>query len=174
MAFQGRREFNDYRQLRGSSVGDWPPPGDVGLVLDNNPHHASEEFVSYQSVLPDIIWDFSHYNNRTRQTAREKNIVFIWVAQPDESACMPTCQRRPLHDSSGALGCNDSVQFSDTERTSRVLGNVKSLNALLTFRGCATYPDLIRIDSRHHEVDQLILGALLFTLFTSSLPTLLT
>ena len=31
-----------------------------------------------------------------------------------------------------------------------------------------------RTDSWHYEVDQLILGTLLFTLFTFSLPTLLT
>jgi hypothetical protein len=41
--------------------------------------------------------------------------------------------------------------------------------APLSFEVCVTYPDFVHIDSRHYEVDQLILGV-----FTFGLPTILT
>jgi hypothetical protein len=104
--------------------------------------HASEVLAANPS-LPEILWNFSRYNDRAR-IALEQNPHFYLRFPADESAYTPTFQSRPMQDPSVALEHSDTVYvlfdrpcrvFLDTELESRIFGNVWSLNGRLVFRG---------------------------------------
>ena len=114
----------------------------MGLIFDNNLNHVSEE-LSVTPSLPEILWNFSRYNDRARITL-EQNPHFYLRCAADESVYTPTFQRYPLPDPSGALEHNDTlfVLFDrpgrvllETEHKLRIFGNVWSLNGFLIFRG---------------------------------------
>ncbi|KAI9457225.1 hypothetical protein BJY52DRAFT_1187433 [Lactarius psammicola] len=110
-------------------------PSSPGTVI------VSQE-LSTNPSLPEILWNFSRYNDPARITL-EKNPHFYLRCPADESAYKPTFQRHPLQDPSGALEHTDTVYvlfdrpgrvFLDTENTPRIFGNVWSLNGFLIFR----------------------------------------
>jgi hypothetical protein len=115
----------------------------MGLVSDNYLIHASEEFSASPS-LPEILWNFSRYNDRARITL-EKNPHFYLHCPTDESAYTPTFQCYPLQAPSVlALEHNSTVfvlfdgpssVFLDIECNIRIFCNVWSLNGVLIFRG---------------------------------------
>jgi hypothetical protein len=121
----------------------------MGLVYDNNLIHVSEEFSASPS-LPEIIWNFSRYDDRARITL-EQNPHFYLGFPTDEGAYTPTFQCHPLQGPTVALEHNGTVYvlldgpsrvFLDIGLNFRVFGNVWSLNGVLIFRGSRTFSHL--------------------------------
>jgi hypothetical protein len=114
----------------------------MGLVSDNYLIHASEEFSAIPS-LPEILWNFSRYNDRARITL-EQNPHFYAHCPTDESAFTPKFLCLPLQGPTVALEHDSTVVvlfdgpsrvFLDIGRNFRIFGNVWSLNDVLIFRG---------------------------------------
>jgi hypothetical protein len=114
----------------------------MGLVFDTDLIHVSEEFSASPS-LPEILWNFSRYNDRARITL-EQNPHFYLDCPADESAYTPLFQRHPIKDLSVALQHNGTIYvlfdgpsrvFLDIGRNLRTFCNVWSLNGVLIFRG---------------------------------------
>jgi hypothetical protein len=110
--------------------------------FDHNLIHALEEFSASPS-LPDILWNFSRYEDRARITL-EQNPHFYLRFPAEESAYTPMFQCYPLQDSSEALELNDTVYvlfdgpscvFLDAEDKLKIFCNVWSLNGFPIFRG---------------------------------------
>jgi hypothetical protein len=114
----------------------------MGLIFDNDLIHVSEEFSASPS-LPEILWNFSRYNDRANITL-EQNPHFYLHFPADESAYTPTFECHPLQGPSSALEHNSTVfvlsdgpshVFLDIGPNLRIFGNVWSLNGVLIFRG---------------------------------------
>ena len=104
--------------------------------------HSSEE-LSASSPLPEILWNFSRYQDCGRITLEQNPHFYLWFPT-DEGAYTSTFQHYPLQDPSGALRHNDTIYvlfdkpgrvFLHTEQKSRIFGNIWSLNGSLIFRG---------------------------------------
>ncbi|KAN0129081.1 hypothetical protein V8E53_013077 [Lactarius tabidus] len=102
---------------------------------------VSQEFSASPS-LPDILWNFSRYEDRARITL-EQNPHFYLRFPAEESAYTPMFQCYPLQDSSEALELNDTVYvlfdgpscvFLDAEDKLKIFCNVWSLNGFPIFR----------------------------------------
>ena len=113
-------------------------------AFDNNLNHAllSEE-LSASLSLPEILWNFSRYDNHARITL-EQNPNFYLRCPVDESEYTPKFRRYPLQDPSGALEYNDTLYvlidrpcrvFLDSEHQPRIFGNIWLLDSTLIFRG---------------------------------------
>ena len=110
--------------------------------------HALEEF-STSPTLPEILWNFSRYNDRARITL-EQNPHFYLDCPTDESAYTPLFQRHPVKGPSVGLGHNGTVYvlfdgmsrvFLDIGLNFSIFCNVWSLNGVLIFRGsCHVFP----------------------------------
>ena len=110
--------------------------------------HALEEF-STSPTLPEILWNFSRYNDRARITL-EQNPHFYLDCPTDESAYTSLFQRHPVKGPSVGLGHNGTVYvlfdgmsrvFLDIGLDLRIFCNVWSLNGVLIFRGsCHVFP----------------------------------
>ncbi|KAH8978122.1 hypothetical protein EDB86DRAFT_3249238, partial [Lactarius hatsudake] len=129
---------------------EWGPTMTINFVRIRSPlltPHDPETVIVSQELssdpsFPEILWNFSRYNDRARITL-EQNPHFYLHCPADESAYSPTFQRRPLQDPSGALDHNGIVYvlfdrpgrvFLTTEHKLRIFGNVWSLNGSLIFR----------------------------------------
>jgi hypothetical protein len=121
----------------------------MGLVLDNDLIRVSEEF-SVSPSVPEILWNFSRYNDRARITL-EQNPHFYLQFPATEGAYTPTFQCHPLQGPSVALEHNGTVfvrfdgpsrVFLDIGPNLRIFGNVWSLNGILIFRGSRTFSHL--------------------------------
>ena len=114
--------------------------------FNNNLIYSPEEFSSSPS-LPDILWNFSRYEDRARITL-EQNPHFYLRFPADEISYTPTSQCHPLQDAIGALEHNDTVYvlFDGPGRVFlhepklRIFCNVWSLNGFLIFRGSHHLP----------------------------------
>jgi hypothetical protein len=114
----------------------------MGLVSDNYLIHASEEFSASPS-LPEILWNFSRYDDRTRITL-EQNPHFYLDCHTDESAYAPTFECHPLQGPSIEVEHNGTVYvlfngpsrvFLDIGSNFRTFCNVWSLNGVQILRG---------------------------------------
>ena len=117
-------------------------PDLYGLVFDNHLIHALEEF-SASPTLPEILWNFSRYNDHARITL-EQNPHFYLDCPSNESAYTSLFQRHPVNGPSAGLGHNGTVYvlfdgmsrlFLDIGLNPRIFCNVWLLNGVLIFRG---------------------------------------
>jgi hypothetical protein len=121
----------------------------MGLVLDNDLIHVSEEFSASPSV-PKILWNFSCYNDRAHITLKQ-NPHFYLQFPANEGVYTPTVQCHPLQGPSVALENNGTILvlfdgpscvFLDIRPNIRIFCNVWSLNGVLILRGSRTFSHL--------------------------------